>query len=205
MVGISYEQCELLCDWLTKKYNSDAKRKHKKVNFKIPTRDQWYYSTVANPAKKKMDGSKEIFPFLYFPWGGPYLQNRKGEWLANFRPMDQASVQRAKGKLKFDDKERTGDFYVGGAGYSGIGPNGFVNDNADVTAPVNSYWPNAAGIYNLAGNVEEYIREKGFTKGGSWNDTGYYLRNDVDEKYDSTNYVSSSRGFRFVMEVVEEK
>ncbi|MGZ4044588.1 MAG: SUMF1/EgtB/PvdO family nonheme iron enzyme [Bacteroidia bacterium] len=45
---------------------------------------------------------------------------------------------------------------------------GIINDNADVTAPVYSYWKNILGIYNSFGNVAEMISEKGICKGGSW-------------------------------------
>ncbi len=34
---------------------------------------------------------------------------------------------------------------------------GSLNDNADVTAPVFSYWPNDFGLYNMAGNVNEWV------------------------------------------------
>lgn len=42
------------------------------------------------------------------------------------------------------------------------------NDNADVTAPVYSYWKNMFGLYNMMGNVSEMVLEKGVSKGGSW-------------------------------------
>lgn len=45
---------------------------------------------------------------------------------------------------------------------------GNPTQNADVTAPVKSYWPNAAGCYNLIGNVAEMINQQGLAKGGSW-------------------------------------
>ncbi len=41
-------------------------------------------------------------------------------------------------------------------------------DNADVTAPVYSYWKNFFGLYNMIGNVSEMVLEKGISKGGSW-------------------------------------
>jgi formylglycine-generating enzyme required for sulfatase activity len=32
-----------------------------------------------------------------------------------------------------------------------------LNDNADITAPVKSYMPNDFGLYNMAGNVNEWV------------------------------------------------
>ncbi|MBC7861420.1 MAG: SUMF1/EgtB/PvdO family nonheme iron enzyme [Bacteroidia bacterium] len=192
MVGISHEQCELFCKWLTEKYNADPDRKFKKVIFNLPTKNQWYYAAAESLSDD--NGKKNVIPpARLFPWSGPYLRNGKGLILANFKEIDQATI---KGENATDNN------FIRNADY---GVAGTLNDNADVTAPVNAYLPNEAGLYNMAGNVEEFVREKGITKGGSWNDTGFYLRNDVEEKYDSTNSVSSSRGFRFVMEVVEAK
>lgn len=45
---------------------------------------------------------------------------------------------------------------------------GKPTQNLDITAPVKSYWPNAAGCYNLIGNVAEMTNQKGIAKGGSW-------------------------------------
>ena len=45
---------------------------------------------------------------------------------------------------------------------------GKPTQNVDITAPVKSYWPNAAGCYNLIGNVSEMTNQKGIAKGGSW-------------------------------------
>jgi gliding motility-associated lipoprotein GldJ len=40
-----------------------------------------------------------------------------------------------------------------------MGIAGKLNDNADVTAPVYSYWPNDYGLYNMAGNVSEWVMD----------------------------------------------
>jgi formylglycine-generating enzyme required for sulfatase activity len=45
---------------------------------------------------------------------------------------------------------------------------GKPTQNLDITAQVKSYWPNAAGCYNLIGNVAEMTNQKGIAKGGSW-------------------------------------
>ncbi len=68
-----------------------------------------------------------------YPWTGHIARNPndafKGDFLANFR--------RGRGD------------YMGAAGR--------LNDNADITAPVYSYWPNDYGLYNMAGNVSEWV------------------------------------------------
>ena len=64
-----------------------------------------------------------------------------------------------------------------------------------------SYKPNGYGLYNMAGNVKEYVSEKAITKGGGWKDFGYYLQNWVEQPYDSTEKAADDRGFRFIMEV----
>jgi sulfatase modifying factor 1 len=38
-----------------------------------------------------------------------------------------------------------------------MGVAGKLNDNADITAPVKSYIPNDFGLYNMAGNVSEWV------------------------------------------------
>lgn len=49
-----------------------------------------------------------------------------------------------------------------------VGKQGRVSDNADVTAPVYSYWKNHFGLFQMIGNVSEMVLEKGISKGGSW-------------------------------------
>ena len=40
-----------------------------------------------------------------------------------------------------------------------MGVAGSLNDNADITAPVYQYWPNDFGLYNMAGNVSEWVMD----------------------------------------------
>ncbi len=42
-------------------------------------------------------------------------------------------------------------------------------DEAQNTAPVDSYWPNNYKVYNTIGNVAEMVAEPGVSKGGSYN------------------------------------
>lgn len=210
MVGLTHAQCEKFCEWLTKIYNENPERKHKKVRYRLPTKNEWYYASVCKAdekkSRKKETDEKRVYNSYdaLFPWGTFFLQNTEGLWLANFKPISQSSIQTIEGTFIVDGKEIKNRFYIGNARAENMGVAGNLMDASDVTAPVFSYWPNSMGFYNLAGNVEEFVAEYGITKGGSWNDTGYYLRNDVEESYDSTNEQTSARGFRLAMDVLEE-
>ncbi|NCA68355.1 MAG: gliding motility lipoprotein GldJ, partial [Clostridia bacterium] len=60
-----------------------------------------------------------------------------------------------------DDKKYYGDFVAntrrGRGDYMGIAGN--LNDAAYNTAPVKSYWPNDYGLYNMGGNVAEWVMD----------------------------------------------
>lgn len=174
VVGITYEQAAYFCTWLTAKYMAQPKRKYKNVLFKLPTRYEW---TLAALGKGQGDRP---------------LMDSQGKWTANFRVIRQEDVGRETAGEESDKKTR---FVANYANYS-------TANGADITTPVKSYAPNSLGIFNMAGNVEELVEEKGISKGGSWNDPGYYLQSRMEEKYDSHTATSSSRGFRFAMKIV---
>jgi sulfatase modifying factor 1 len=49
------------------------------------------------------------------------------------------------------------NFKRGAGDNAGVG--GGLNDKADITAPVRSYQPNDFGLYNMAGNVNEWVAD----------------------------------------------
>ena len=186
VLGISYEQAESYCIWLTAKYMNEGKRKFKHVEFQLPTIAEWTYA-----AKGRLDLSK-------FPWKGNSVQDKDGKWMAKFRVIPQDGigyeiipVQKLDGGIEMKKI------------LTASGWNGAIDLDHWIVAPVKSYPANGYGLFDMAGNVEEYVLEKGVTKGGSWKDTGYYLNIQVEELYDSTSLTSSERGFRFVMKAVK--
>ena len=78
-------------------------------------------------------------------------------------------------------------------------------DFKDITAPIESYWPNDFGLYNMSGNVAEMIQEEGRTRGGSWASQAPYLEiNGIDE-YKGFNSPSNKIGFRYFVEIIDLK
>ena len=121
-------------------------------------------------------------------------QGGLSEW--NQLPWDGNSLRfeegKNKGKFRLNFKRSVGDF---------MGIAGNLNDMADITAPVKSYWPNDYGLYNMCGNVSELVSDKNFAFGGNWFSLGY----DVTINSKIKEEISPLIGFRYIIEVVEWK
>ena len=115
--------------------------------YRLPTETEWEYAAL---------GLSEIRSYnLYrgrkkYPWDGQYTRNGsrkyRGDQLANF-------------------KQGKGD-------YGGIA--GWSDDGADITNKVKSYEPNDYGLYDMAGNVAEWVAD--------------VYRPIVDDEYNDFNY-----------------
>ena len=115
--------------------------------YRLPTETEWEYAAL---------GLSEIRSYnLYrgrkkYPWDGQYTRNGsrkyKGDQLANF-------------------KQGKGD-------YGGIA--GWSDDGADITNAVKSYEPNDFGLYDMAGNVAEWVAD--------------VYRPIVDDEFNDFNY-----------------
>lgn len=182
VVGVSYTQALAFCSWLTEHYHSQPNRKFAKVQFTLPNVGQWVLAAK---------GGRE---YAVFPWGGPNLDCSEGGKRCNYKKVPQAHLV----ETETGDLERYSNV-------STLVPLALRDRNTYyLQAPCTSYKPNDYGLYNMAGNVQELVREYGVAKGGGWDDTGYFMRLDVSQRYDSTTEVNAQRGFRVVMEVLEE-
>lgn len=75
VVAISREGAEMYCKWLTEEVNKQRKSNEFINDVRLPSNYEWEYAAS--------DGGKH----LPYPWGGPYVRNSKGFFLANFYPM----------------------------------------------------------------------------------------------------------------------
>jgi gliding motility-associated lipoprotein GldJ len=100
--------------------------------YRLPTEAEWEYAATS------LNGIREYNIYKgkkKYPWSGQYTRNGKraqrGDQLANF-------------------KQGKGD-------YGGIA--GWSDDGADITNKVKSYAPNDFGLYDMAGNVAEWVQD----------------------------------------------
>ena len=116
-------------------------------NYRLPTEAEWEYAALGLTELRSYNvyrGRKK------YPWDGSYTRSSdrrtRGDHLANFKQGD-------------------GD-------YGGIA--GWSDDNADITAEVKSYAPNDFGLYDMAGNVSEWVAD--------------VYRPIVDDEFNDFNY-----------------
>ena len=173
VLNVTKEGAEMYCDWLTEKVNTILKGNYK-LMFRLPTHKEWLKA-----AKGKLE-------LANYSWGGYRLQNAEGAYMCNCIRNGAECIAR----------DSTGKYFVEKVDY---GAYGILNEYADVTAPVKSYWPNGYGLYNVNGNVAEMIADKNVVAGGSWNDPGYDVRNESVKPYKGA---ARNVGFRIVATVV---
>jgi len=164
---------------LTGLYNSDTKRKFRKVVFTLPLKEEW---TIAAQGVR----SNSIYP-----WGRYYLVNKKGFYMCNFKPV---------GDPYFVKDSLGNPVIVNYNGEANIHSAEFPQDKTFYTMKVRSFSPNDLGIYNMCGNAAEMTLTNGYAMGGSWNSYGGEITTKSIKQY---SYPSPEVGFRVFMKIID--
>ena len=159
VVGVSWLQAQDYCTWRTKIVNyelakeagyydeeeelgeSDPSERAAPAlesgivlpNYRLPTEAEWEYAAQALIGTQWLD-ENQTHRRLY-PWDGHALRNPYGKKIGTFL----ANFKRGRGD------------------YAGIA--GKLNDGAMITTYIYDYPPNDFGLYNMAGNVNEWVQD----------------------------------------------
>ena len=178
VVGISWKQAMAFCNWRTHFKNSYQRSKNKPLvnKFRLPSEAEWEFAARGG------------IPSGVYPWGGPYLLNDRGCFLANFKPLrgDYAADQavytvEAKSYLPND--------------FNLFNMAGNVAEWTSSSYDVNAY----EYVASLNPNMSLGRENRKVVRGGSWKDVAYYLRvSSRDYEYQDTS--RSYIGFRTVQD-----
>jgi sulfatase modifying factor 1 len=104
-------------------------------DYRLPTESEWEYAAqanIGNTVANNIDVKK------IYPWNDYTVRVKEGK-------------ERDRGKIIMNAMVGKGDF----GGIAG----GQLNDAGFIPTPVYSYWPNDYGLYNMAGNVAEWVMD----------------------------------------------
>jgi len=179
VVGVTWEQCQAFCQWRTQLFNNAHSVGGQ--DYRLPTEAEWEYAAR---------GGRRLG---LYPWGGNYVRDGRGCFLANFKPM--------RGSYTDDTGATTmkvASFYPNDYGLFDMAGNvaEWTSSAYNVSASTLVMDMNPNFQYSAKNSDNDVLKRK-VIKGGSWKDIAYYLQCGV-KTYEYQNESRPYIGFRCV-------
>jgi formylglycine-generating enzyme len=183
VVGVTWKQANAFCNWRTNFLNDALASSGQPLaqDYRLPIEAEWEFAARGN-----LDNSM-------YPWGGVYLRNKLGCFVANFKPLRGNYID--DGALT---TERVATFSSNEYGlYDMAGNVAEWTINAyDPSAYVFSATLNPNYKYNALPGDPPVMKRK-VIRGGSWKDVARYLQVSMRD-YEYQDTAKSYVGFRCV-------
>ena len=153
VVGVSWLQAKAFCIWRSHFLNDYLESiNYAHMNdFRLPSEAEWEFAARGGIAAES------------YPWGGPYVRNPNGCFLANYEPLRGA----------YDDDGGVRTLVVGHYAPNDYGLYDMAGNVAEWCADANALSP----YYNYnAKESDPMAMKRKVVRGGSWKDQKYYIQ-----------------------------
>jgi sulfatase modifying factor 1 len=187
VVGINWKQARAFCIWRTNLRNGYlfTEGESYEQNYRLPTESEWEYAAR---------GGLDLSPY---PWGGPYIRNSVGCFLANFKPLRGNYIDDGGLTTLRADSYNPNEYGL----YCMSGNVAEWTSNAYDEAAYNFSHDNSPDYTYEAKNDDPIALKRKVIRGGSWKDVSYFLQAGT-RTYEYQDTSKCYIGFRCVVSYI---
>jgi gliding motility-associated lipoprotein GldK len=187
VVGVNWKQARSFCVWRTNLRNGYlfTEGSSYEQNYRLPTESEWEYAAR---------GGLDLSPY---PWGGPYIRNSVGCFLANFKPLRGNYIDDGGLTTLRADSYNPNQYGL----YCMSGNVAEWTSNAFDESAYNFSHDNSPDYSYEAKADDPIALKRKVIRGGSWKDVSYYLQTGT-RTYEYQDTAKCYIGFRCVISYI---